>query len=280
LPERLGSANAFENLSIAGVTKHFGTKRHPHVALDNVDLQVSPSSTIGIVGESGSGKSTLSRLMVGLDHPTAGTVSLDGTPIRQLLASPVTAAGFHRSVQYIAQDTTSSFDPRRSLRDSVRAPLRTLYGLDQAESDRRVDALVGSLGLDPPLADRRPHHVSGGQRQRFAIARALIVEPRLILCDEVVSALDVSVQGSILNLLKDYAETSRAAIVFVSHGLPATAFISETMVVMNRGRIVERGATTTVIENPQDAYTQKLINAYRFDRPTRAAALAGTGGVR
>jgi ABC-type glutathione transport system ATPase component len=279
LPELLGSANAFENLSVTGVTKHFGSKRHPHVALDNVDLAVSPSSTIGIVGESGSGKSTLSRLMVGLDHPTTGTVSLDGTPIRQLLAREATAIRFHRSVQYIAQDTTSSFDPRRSLRDSVRAPLRTLYGLDQAESDRRVDAMVGSLGLDPRLADRRPHHVSGGQRQRFAIARALIVEPRLILCDEVVSALDVSVQGSILNLLKDYAERSRAAIVFVSHGLPATAFISEEMVVMNTGRIVERGATTTVIENPQDAYTRKLINAYRFDRSGRAAALVSAGGL-
>jgi peptide/nickel transport system ATP-binding protein len=278
LPELLGRTNAFESLNVDRVTKQFDSQRRPHMALDNVDLRVSPSSTIGIVGESGSGKSTLSRLMVGLDQPTTGTVSLDGTPIRQLLAREVTATHFHRSVQYIAQDTTSSFDPRRSLRDSVRTPLRTLYGLDQAESDSRVDALVASLGLDPLLADRRPHHVSGGQRQRFAIARALIVEPRLILCDEVVSALDVSVQGSILNLLKDYAEKTQAAIVFVSHGLPATAFISKEMVVMNTGRIVERGLTATVLENPQDAYTQKLINAYRFDRGSRAS-LASSGVI-
>jgi peptide/nickel transport system ATP-binding protein len=183
-------------------------------------------------------------------------------------------------VQYIAQDTSSSFDPRRTLRDSVRAPLQTLFGLDTSEANRHVDDMVLSLGLDLRLADRRPHHVSGGQRQRFAIARALVVQPRLILCDEVVSALDVSVQGSILNLLKAYSESTDAAIIFVSHGLPATAFISKEMVVMNRGKIVERGATTTVIEHPQDPYTQKLINAYRFERSAGLAPLLANGVSR
>nr|WP_240921444.1 ATP-binding cassette domain-containing protein [Microbacterium excoecariae] len=249
-------------MTVTNARRSFGTRRRAHLALDGVDLDVTPGARIGIVGESGSGKSTLSRMLVGLDTPDTGDVSFDGRPVRSWLSDRRDLLEFRRAVQYIPQDTTSSFDPRRTLRDSVRMPALTLLGLTTREADERVDEMVASLGLAPDMADRRPGHVSGGQRQRFAIARALIVEPQVVVCDEVVSALDVSVQGVILNLLKEYVLGRQAALVFVSHGLPATAFISSDMVVMRGGRILERGTTHRVVEHAEDPYTQGLLSAY------------------
>lgn len=271
-------AMPFESLEAIDVVRHYGSRRHPHAALDGVDVALRPGSAIGIVGESGSGKSTLSRILVGLERATSGTVALDGTPIAAMLASPATTARFRRTVQYIAQDTTSSFDPRHDLLEAVSQPLRTLYGLGAAESRRLALEQLDRLGLDESLAHRRPHRVSGGQRQRFAIARALVLRPSIILCDEVVSALDVSVQGSILNLIKRYCRETGAAMAFVSHGLPATAFVSSEIVVMKSGRIVERGATADVIERPVDPYTKRLLEAYAFTRD-HARPLQGTGAA-
>ena len=262
MPETVIGRRPFTEIRVDDARRIFGSRRSRHVAVDGVDLTIGPSTSLGIVGESGSGKSTLSRMLVGLDEPTSGTVHLNDVPVHDWLAQRERELEFRRTVQ---QDTSSSFDPRRTLRDSVQSPLRTLYGLTGRELDDAFDDVLESLQLDPALADRKPHRVSGGQRQRFAIARALIVRPRVIVCDEVVSALDVSVQGAILNLLKQYIAEHDAAIVFVSHGLPATAFICSRMSVMHHGRVVESGPTEQVVHDPADDYTRSLIDAYRLD---------------
>jgi peptide/nickel transport system ATP-binding protein len=276
-------------IQFADVAKVFaGRGGNKHRAVDGVDLLVSSGKRIGIVGESGSGKSTMVRMMVGLEFPSEGTVDFRGVSVRSMGTADLKK--FRQEVQLVAQDTSSSFDPRRTLRDAIRRPCRNLLGLDPKASDARIDRTLEALSLDPGLASRKPHQVSGGQRQRFAIARALVVEPKIIICDEAVSALDVSVQGSVLNLLKEHCERNEAGLVFVSHGLPATAFISEELVVMYQGKIVEHGRTHDVLYNTQHPYTRNLIDAYRVtssitDSPEALAELdeqligAPVGGV-
>jgi ABC-type glutathione transport system ATPase component len=242
-----------------------------HVAVAGVSLLVDETVRLGIVGESGSGKSTVVRMMVGLDRPTSGTVEFNGRATSAMLPSELRE--FRSAVQLVAQDTSSSFDPRRTLRDAVRRPARNLLGLGMAEADAEVDRTLRELDLDVTLADRRPHQVSGGQRQRFAIARALVVRPKVLVCDEAVSALDVSVQGSVLNLLKRHCAEHDAGLVFVSHGLPATAFIADRLVVMYRGEIVEEGTTEQVLFAPRHPYTKRLVDAYRLTSgPIEASA--------
>jgi len=255
------------------VIKQFGPRRHRHTAVQETSLQFDNTSMVGVVGESGSGKSTLSRMMVGLETPTSGAVTFESTHGRR----PVTPArnvhtmlekqesrnDFRRAVQFIGQDTTSSFDPRHKLIESVTDPSVRLRGRSPAEALAVAEETLDALGLSRRLAERYPGEVSGGQRQRFAIARALVVRPRILICDEVVSALDVSVQGAILNLLKDYCETHSAGLVFVSHGLAATAFVADELVVMYLGDIVEHGSTDSVIDDHQHPYTRKLLGSYR-----------------
>lgn len=259
-------------LSVDGVSKHFGGRRSGRfTAVDDVSLEFDTTKMIGIVGESGSGKSTLARMMVGLESPSSGTVTLNGRVITDMLSLRADRIDTRRNVQFVGQDTTSSFDPRRTLRDAVRLPAMVLLGLDKKAADERVDEALALLGLLPAQADRSPAEVSGGQRQRFALARGLVVGPRLLVCDEVVSALDVSVQGAILNLLKRYCREEQAGLAFVSHGLPATAFIADELVVMLRGRIVEHGPTQRIIDSPEHPYTARLLAAYRGREQSKAS---------
>jgi ABC-type dipeptide/oligopeptide/nickel transport system ATPase subunit len=252
-------------LRAEGVTKSFGKG---HLAVAGVDATFSVGVRTGIVGESGSGKSTLARMLVGLETPTAGEVSWRGRAVASLLGTRLGRVEFRREVQFVGQDTTSSFDPRHTLRHAVTTSAQRLLDLPDAEARAAVDATLSGLGLDPAMADRMPGQVSGGQRQRFAIARALVVGPRLMVCDEIVSALDVSVQGAILNMIKRRSEETGTGVVFVSHGLPATAFLSDEIVVMFRGEIVERAAAREVVQRPAHEYTQGLLAAHR----PRAAA--------
>ncbi|GAA0306327.1 ATP-binding cassette domain-containing protein [Kineococcus aurantiacus] len=231
-------------------------------AVAGIDLEIGPDTALGIVGESGSGKSTLARMLAGLETPTSGRVLLDGEPVVNLLRSRTGRSDLRRAVQYVAQDTSSSFDPRRTLRDSVRLPLLRLLRLDRAAADARVDEVLTSLEIAPALADRLPRNVSGGQRQRFAIARALVVSPRVLICDEVVSALDVSVQGAVLNHLRRHTVATGCGLVFVSHGLPATAFISSHLLVVQGGRAVEHGTVEEVVGSPRHDYTRTLLAAH------------------
>lgn len=257
-------------IDVDSVTKRFAVGRSDHlVAVDDVSLTIDQTSAVGIVGESGSGKSTLSRMLVGLERPSNGTIRLNGANVAAMSAADLHE--FRRLVQFVAQDTSSSFDPRRTLGDAVRTPAQRLGGLNRAEADVRMAETLELLGLSVAMADRRPHEVSGGQRQRFSLARALVVQPKVLVCDEVVSALDVSVQGSILNFLRDYCREHRAGLVFVSHGLPATAFVSEELIVMHRGRVVERGPVETLLADPSHPYTHQLLMAHR-ERPDGSAA--------
>jgi ABC-type glutathione transport system ATPase component len=250
-------------LQAAKLTRVFGRGQSRHVAVHPVDLEIDSRTSLGIVGESGSGKSTVSRLLVGLDTPTAGEVLLDGTSIRRMMSTPQGSRRFRQTVQFVAQDTFSSFDPRRTLRDAVTTPLRVLRGVQGEEAEEELRDVLGLLKLNYALLDRYPSQLSGGQRQRFSLARALVVRPRILLCDEVVSALDVSVQGAVLNTIRAYCERHHVGLGFVSHGLPATAFISRSLIVMCNGEVVESGRTEDVIERPQHPYTRSLLDAYR-----------------
>jgi peptide/nickel transport system ATP-binding protein len=256
-------------IQVENVTKVFGFARRPAAnALGGVSLTVDGKTRLGIVGQSGSGKSTLARVIVGLEAPTTGRVTFRGQDVGAM--RPADRRDFRRAVQLIAQDHASSFDPRRTLRDAVRRPAQLLLGVDRARADELVDETLALVGLPQELAERRPHEVSGGQRQRFSIARSLIVRPGIVICDEVVSALDVSVQGLVLNTLKQYCAASGAGLLFVSHGLPATAFVAETIIVMKDGVVVDRGSTAEVLHHSDHPYTQLLVRAHRGPvRPAR-----------
>jgi ABC-type glutathione transport system ATPase component len=256
-------------IEVENVTKVFGFARRPAAtALGGVSVAVNGDTRLGIVGQSGSGKSTLARIMVGLEAPTTGRVTFRGQDVAAM--GPADRRDFRRAVQLIAQDHGSSFDPRRTLRDAVRLPARLLLGVDRARADELVDETLALVGLPQELAERRPHEVSGGQRQRFSIARSLIVRPGIVICDEVVSALDVSIQGLVLNTLKRYCANAGAGLVFVSHGLPATAFVAETIIVMKDGVVVDRGGTAEVLHHSDHPYTQLLVRAHRGPaRPAR-----------
>ncbi|NQX25795.1 ATP-binding cassette domain-containing protein [Microbacteriaceae bacterium VKM Ac-2854] len=250
------------SLRAEGLTKSFGKGANRHVAVQPLDLEITSRTSLGIVGESGSGKSTLSRLLVGLERPTAGEVTLNGRSVQQLLRSASGARELRRTVQYVAQDTFSSFDPRRTLRDAVATPLRVLRGVRGAEAEAEIREVLELLKLDAAQLDRYPSQLSGGQRQRFSLARSLVVRPRVLLCDEVVSALDVSVQGAVLNMIRDYCETYQVGLGFVSHGLPATAFVADSLLVMRHGAVVEHGPTEQLLDHPEHPYTVALLDAY------------------
>jgi ABC-type glutathione transport system ATPase component len=250
-------------VALEGVSRRFGNRFHGHLAVDDANLVLDGSTSLGIVGESGSGKSTMSRMIVGLDTPTSGTVTFNGRDLRDVLSSAEGNRTFRTAVQFVGQDTTSTFDPRRSLMDSLTFPAQKLKGMSRTEAVAAAESTLVEVGLDPALSSRKPSQVSGGQRQRFALARSLVVQPKLLVCDEVVSALDVSVQGTILNLLKRYCEDHGAGLVFVSHGLPATAFVADELLVMYHGQLVERGPSARVLAAPQHPYTKELLEAHR-----------------
>lgn len=246
------------------IGRSFGFGRSRIEAVKPLDLRIQPGDLISIVGESGSGKSTLARMLVGLESCNRGEVLFGDTPLAEIMRSRQALLAFRAAVQYVAQDTYSSFDPRLEIGDALATPLRSLCNISGREADRRISDLLTTLELDPELRARVPSELSGGQRQRFALARALIVEPRFLICDEVVSALDVSVQGAVLNMIKSYCKSRRVGLLFVTHGLPAAAFVTSRIVVMRNGAIVDDGQTTEIISSPKHPYTRSLVDAARF----------------
>ncbi|NHI17700.1 ABC transporter ATP-binding protein [Microbacterium excoecariae] len=250
-------------LEFRDVSRTFRVAGEDHPALQGVSFEVGSRERVGIIGESGSGKSTLVRLALGLDHPDTGEVLYDGVPVDSHDAKARLA--FRRAVQWIGQDTGGAFNPRWTIRATMMRVNAKLGGLDKPAATVRIEELTRQMGLDPALLDRRPAALSGGQRQRFSIVRAVLPQPRLLLADEAVSALDVSVQGVVLNLLRDYCDEAECALMFVSHGLPTTAFMTSQVLVMKSGRVVERGATADVLGDPQDDYTRALVGAYRYE---------------
>jgi ABC-type glutathione transport system ATPase component len=224
--------------------------------LRDVSFDVAEGQRFGIVGESGSGKSTLMRILCALDQPSSGTVDVLGQPIGG--ASERQLRDFRSQVQIVFQDPMGSLDPRMRVRDIVAEPLRHV---DRAEARARVEAQLAAVGLDADVMDRHPHQFSGGQRQRISIARALITKPRVLVADEAVSALDVSVRAQVLNLLADLVDEYQLTLVFVSHDLGVIRHLCDTVAVISDGRIVECGPTANVYDHPLHPYTRQLVSA-------------------
>ena len=243
--------------------------RHPGPvvhALRGVSFDVAPGERFGIVGESGCGKSTLLRILAGLDRPTSGSVEVDGTDIAGL---PERRLRFLRErLQLVFQDPMSSLDPRMRVRDIVAEPL---VAQGNRAPDARVSELLVEVGLPAAAVHRYPHQFSGGQRQRISIARALAPAPGLLLADEPVSALDVSVRAQVLNLISDLVDELELTLVFVSHDLSVVHHLCDRVAVMNAGEIVETGPVEQVWRDPQHPYTRRLLAAV----PTMERALAG-----
>ncbi|UEM18427.1 ATP-binding cassette domain-containing protein [Skermanella mucosa] len=232
-----------------------GWSRKPAIrAVDGVGLTVRPGETLGIVGESGSGKSTLARMLVGLEEPTAGTVLIDDAEVGRRRSREI-----HRKVQFVFQDPSGALNPRKTISRILEAPLIHLLGTPKPDRRRRVEELMDLVNLRPEFLDRYPHELSGGQAQRIGIARALAADPRLIVLDEPVSALDVSIQAQILNLLNQLKTDLGLAYVFISHDLAVVESLCDTVAVMHRGRIVEQAPRRTLFGAPKHPYTRTLL---------------------
>ena len=237
-------------------------------AVDNVSLDIEPGETLGLVGESGSGKSTLGRLILRLIEPTSGTVRFDGRDLLSATHSDVRC--MRRHMQIIFQDPFSALDPRMRVDGLIAEPLLIhkqgagaplLPGVGRSGIPMRVEELLRAVGLDPSAMRRYPHEFSGGQRQRIVIARALALRPKFIVCDEPVSALDVSVGAQIVNLLAQLQHDFGLTYLFISHSMPVVRYLSTRIAVMYRGKIVEVNSTDQVTENPQHPYTKTLLEA-------------------
>ncbi|PRZ40884.1 peptide/nickel transport system ATP-binding protein/oligopeptide transport system ATP-binding protein [Antricoccus suffuscus] len=236
-------------------------------AVDDISIELQPGKTLGIIGESGSGKSTLGRAIIGLAPVHTGEIHLDGTRIDTL--SSRQRRRIASQIQMIFQDPMEALDPRLSVSASIAEPLIVRGGLSRREIQRRVDELLDLTGLSPRQGSRRPHELSGGQRQRVNIARALTLDPRILICDEAVSALDVSIQADILNLLVDIQEQRGLAYLFISHDIGVVARVCDRIGVMYLGQLVEYGDTADVIGKPLHPYTEALLSAEPQALPSR-----------
>ncbi|MCX5248780.1 ABC transporter ATP-binding protein [Streptomyces sp. NBC_00201] len=248
-------------LEAKGLRREFGRGKRAFAAVDDVSLTVRRGETLGVVGESGSGKTTLGRMLVGLLEPTAGEVRYDGHA----------RVGVNPAVQMVFQDPVSSLNPRRSVGESIADPLRARGERDEKRIRGRVTELLERVGLDGAHYDRYPHEFSGGQRQRVGIARALAADPRVIVCDEPVSALDVTTQAQVVALLGELQRELGLALVFVAHDLAVVRQVSDRVMVMRGGRIVESGPADEVYDTPQDPYTKQLLAAVPALDPQVAA---------
>lgn len=244
----------------------FGKQTGSVYAVDGVTFTIHEGETLGLVGESGCGKSTVGRTILRLIDPTAGEISWRGKRIDDL--SRASMRPFRKEMQAVFQDPYSSLNPRMRAADIVSEPLRNFERLSKSEGRKRVAALFERVGLRPDQMIRFPHEFSGGQRQRLGIARALSVRPKLIMCDEPVSALDVSVQAQVINLLIDLQKEMQLSYLFVAHDLAVVRHISHRVAVMYLGRIVELADTRSLFENPQHPYTEALLSAVPIPDPT------------
>ncbi|MBS0518517.1 MAG: ABC transporter ATP-binding protein [Proteobacteria bacterium] len=268
-------------LEVQGLAMHFPvtegivlTRKVGEVrAVDGVDFTIGRGETLGLVGESGCGKTTTGRCILRLEQPTAGRILFDGRDIGGLKGAELVS--LRRRMQVVFQDPYSSLNPRMKVGDIVAEPIK-VHGVevDAHRRRRRVDELLSMCGLDPKFADRYPHEMSGGQRQRVGIARALALEPEFIVCDEAVSALDVSIQAQVINLLEDLRERLGLTYLFIAHDLSVVRHLCQRVAVMYLGRIVEMAASDELFDNPLHPYTQALLAAVPIPDPRIEATRA------
>jgi phosphonate C-P lyase system protein PhnK len=246
-------------LTVDSLVKRFGSGHRTHTAVDKVSFELFPGEVLGIVGESGSGKSTTVRCLMGLERPEAGTLDYDGINLRRMTFAQ--QRRFRSEVQMVFQDPYSSLNPRMTIGRIVAEPLRVNTTLSASARRDRVVEMLELVGLESRHLARYPRSFSGGQRQRIAIARALVSGPRVLVCDEPVSALDVSVQAQVLNLLKDMQEKLSLSVLFIAHDLAVVRYLCDRLVIMQNGVAVEQGTRDEVYDDPKHPYTQALLEA-------------------
>ena len=239
--------------------------RRPVVAVDGVSMVLERGASLGLVGESGSGKSTLARILIGLEVPSAGDLLWDGR--RAAGFSPAEWRHCWRKVQYVFQDALSALNPRHTVGEALGTPLATLLGLKSGERSRQIDKLLDRVGLPVAMSRRYPHELSGGQAQRVVLARALAAQPEGLILDEPVSALDVSIQAQIINLLVRLQEELKLSYLFVSHDLAVVEHISDRVAIMYLGKIVEIAPSQSIYNDPRHPYTRALLSAIPIPDP-------------
>ena len=260
--------NAEPLLKIEGLKQYFKVNRTFSVkAVDDVSFCIYPGETYGLVGESGSGKSTIGRSVIRLYDPTAGKIIFNGTDISGNLSKKENEM-LHTQMQMIFQDPMASLNPRKKVEDIIGEGLDIHYMYKtRAERSEKIKAILKKVGLAPEHATRYPHQFSGGQRQRVGIARALIMNPKLIIADECISALDVSIQAQVVNLMKDIQEETGTAYLFIAHDLSMVKYISDRIGVLHLGHLLETGTTEEIFSNPIHPYTRSLLSAIPMPNP-------------
>jgi ABC-type glutathione transport system ATPase component len=253
-------------LEVRNLSIRYG-KKGP-LAVDDVSFSIARGETLGLIGESGSGKTTIGRAILGLVPVTSGQILFDGRDITRATAADRRA--LQGDLRAVFQDPFSSLNPRRPIGDALQEPLR-VAGVARTERDVRVQDALDAVGLAPGSAERYPRQFSGGQRQRIAIARALVTDPRLVVCDEAVSALDLSTQAQVLNLLADLRAGTDLGYLFIAHDMAVVEFLAQRVVVLNRGKVVEQGLTVEVMRAPQAHYTRVLMAASPVPDPDEQA---------